>query len=192
MAESLAQRLASIVPLSREDEKATLAAFSNPAVAEGINATIERGLALGRAEDLTARYRHGDRLVRFAGGVYLLPTVIYCEDAEHPLANQEFLFPFTSVVEVPALALCDSLGPSLVVTALTEDRGIRNDLMDRPDIGRLNLGPIPTTTIQWDQPHEGNLFTHLYHPRAFQQCPLGEAVRKRRQTPCILYEVFTA
>jgi acyl-CoA reductase-like NAD-dependent aldehyde dehydrogenase len=177
MAESLAERLARIVPRSREDEKATLAAFSNPAVAEGINTTIERGLAQGGAEDLTARYRRGDRLVRFEGGVYLLPTVIYCEDAEHPLANQEFLFPYTSVVEVPAWALCDSLGPSLVVTALTEDRGIRQDLMDRPGIGRLNLGPIPTTTIQWDQPHEGNLFTHLYHPRAFQQAPLAsEAV----------------
>ena len=41
--------------------------------------------------------------------------------------------------------------------------------MARSDIGRLNFGPIPTTTIQWDQPHEGNLFTHLYQQRAFQR-----------------------
>ena len=32
----------------------------------------------------------------------------------------------------------------------------------------LNLGPIPTPRISWDQPHEGNLFDHLYARRAFQ------------------------
>jgi hypothetical protein len=26
-----------------------------------------------------------------------------------------------------------------------------------------------TNTIVWDQPHEGNLFEHLYSRRAFQQ-----------------------
>lgn len=122
----------------------------------------------GGAEDVTARYRGPDRLVRFEGGTYLLPTVIFCDDTDHPLANQEFLFPFVSVTEIPAAQLCDTLGPSLVVTALTEDRVLRQSLLERPDIGRLNLGPIPTTVIQWDQPHEGNLFTHLYRQRAFQ------------------------
>ena len=37
---------------------------------------------------------------------------------DHPLANREFLFPFASVVEVPADQLPDCLGPSLVVTAI--------------------------------------------------------------------------
>ena len=36
-------------------------------------------------------------------------------------------------------------------------------------IGRLNLGPIKTNQIVWDQPHEGNLFEHLYARRAFQR-----------------------
>jgi hypothetical protein len=35
-------------------------------------------------------------------------------------------------------------------------------------VGRLNLGGIPTCKISWDQPHEGNLFDHLYARRAFQ------------------------
>jgi hypothetical protein len=65
--------------------------------------------------------------------------------------------------------LVETLGPSLVVTALTEDRRLEQELMARSDIGRLNLGPVPTTTVQWDQPHEGNLFTHLYQQRAFQR-----------------------
>ena len=41
--------------------------------------------------------------------------------------------------------------------------------MTRADIGRLNLGPVATNSIQWDQPHEGNLFEHLYQQRAFQR-----------------------
>jgi hypothetical protein len=35
-------------------------------------------------------------------------------------------------------------------------------------IDRLNLGALPTCRVVWDQPHEGNLFEHLYRQRAFQ------------------------
>jgi hypothetical protein len=41
-------------------------------------------------------------------------------------------------------------------------------LMNCSHIDRLNLGPIPTWQLSWDQPHEGNLFQHLYRQRAFQ------------------------
>ena len=36
------------------------------------------------------------------------------------------------------------------------------------NIDRLNLGLFPTGRISWDQPHEGNLFEHLYRQRALQ------------------------
>jgi hypothetical protein len=36
-------------------------------------------------------------------------------------------------------------------------------------VDRLNVGGIPTTQIGWDQPHEGNLFEHLYARRAYQR-----------------------
>ena len=36
-------------------------------------------------------------------------------------------------------------------------------------VDRLNIGAIPTTQIGWDQPHEGNLFEHLYARRAYQK-----------------------
>ncbi len=169
LAEALATRLAEVVPRPREDPDALLAAFPDSAVARGIDAAIERGLARGGAVDLSAAHRSGPRLVEFDGGTYLLPTVIYCDDVEHPLANQEYLFPFVSVVETPGEPLLGSLGPSLVVTSLTEEPALRRELMARREIGRLNFGPIPTTVIQWDQPHEGNLFEHLYQQRAFQQ-----------------------
>ena len=127
--------------------QALLAAFPDPATARGIDAAIERGLAQGGAEDVSARFRGPQRLVEFEGGTYLLPTVIYCDDLEHPLANQEYLFPFVSVLDVPAAELIDTLGPSLVVTALTDDPRLERDLLGRHEIGRLNLGPVPTSVI---------------------------------------------
>ena len=169
LAEALAQRLAEIVPKARDDMSALLAAFPDPDAARGIDAAIERGLAQGGAEDVSARFRGSQRLVEFEGGTYLLPTVIYCEDLEQPLANQEYLFPFVSVLDVPVAELLDTLGPSLVVTALTDDARIERDLLGRHEIGRLNLGTVPTSVLQWDQPHEGNIFTHLYQQRAFQR-----------------------
>ncbi|MBI3406300.1 MAG: aldehyde dehydrogenase, partial [Acidobacteria bacterium] len=81
---------------------------------------------------------------------------------------REFLFPFASVVEVKAEEVPAIFGPSLVVTAITEDPKIIRRLTSSPHIGRLNLGAIATQKISWDQPHEGNLFDHLYARRAFQ------------------------
>jgi hypothetical protein len=46
---------------------------------------------------------------------------------------------------------------------------VERALMVRSEIGRLNLGPVPTTRIEWDQPHEGNLFERLYQQRAFKR-----------------------
>jgi len=104
--------------------------------------------------------------VEFQGCSYLLPTIIRC-DKEQPLANREFLFPFASVVEVSADEIPSALGPSLVVSAITEDRALIRRLAAAP-FSRLNLGPISTLQIRWNQPHEGNLFDHLYARRAFQ------------------------
>jgi len=82
--------------------------------------------------------------------------------AEHVLANREFLFPFASVVEVPQAVLPGALGQTLVVSAITEDPLLIRRLVDSPLVDRLNIGPIPTNRLTWDQPHEGNLFDHLY------------------------------
>ena len=112
--------------------------------------------------------RGSDRVVTAHGGTYLLPTVVRC-DAEHPLANREFLFPFASVVEVKAEDLPDCLGPSLVVTCISNDPAFRARFVASPHVDRLNFGPMSTTQIGWDQPHEGNLFEHLYARRAIQR-----------------------
>jgi hypothetical protein len=60
-----------------------------------------------------------------------------------------------------------------VGTALTEDAGFQDELLACPTIDRLNLGSIPTSRVSWDQPHEGNLFAHLYRQRALQQAEVA-------------------
>jgi acyl-CoA reductase-like NAD-dependent aldehyde dehydrogenase len=168
IADALARRLAEVVPRAADDPAAELAPFTDPAVAERISALVDAGLAEAGAEDVTARYRKGPRLVRWEGSTYLLPTIVLCQSPDHPLANREFLFPFASVVPVRAEELPDRMGPSLAVTAITGDEALVRRLLDSPLVHRLNLGAIPTPRVSFDQPHEGNLFEHLYARRAIQ------------------------
>jgi Aldehyde dehydrogenase family len=167
IAEALAKKLAQIVPRPADDEHAQLAPFVDPQVATRINAIIDQGLTEPGARDVTAAYRDGKRLVNWNNCSYLLPTIVRC-DPDHPLAMKEFLFPFASVVEVDQNELPRRLGPSLVVTAITKDPKLIQTLVASPRIDRLNVGALPTNQIGWDQPHEGNLFEHLYARRAFQ------------------------
>jgi len=168
IAEALAARLAEVVPRDEADEQAQIAPFANASLAGRISQTIDRELD-GGARDITASHRPGGRLAAFQGCSYLLPSIVLCDSPAHPLANREFLFPYASVVPVSPDQIPHALGPSLVVTAITQDRKLIARLLASPDVGRLNLGAIPTHRISWDQPHEGNLFDHLYARRAFQR-----------------------
>jgi acyl-CoA reductase-like NAD-dependent aldehyde dehydrogenase len=168
IAEALAQKLGPLAPTSAEDPDARLSGFANPKMAESINAALEEGLRTPGAGEVTAPYRQGPRLATFDGGVFLRPTVVWCESFAHPLANREFLFPYASVVEVPQAEMLRQIGPSLVVSAITRDPLFRERLLDSPWIERLNLGPISTLEVSWDQPHEGNLFEFLYRRRSIE------------------------
>ncbi|MBA3438263.1 MAG: aldehyde dehydrogenase, partial [Pyrinomonadaceae bacterium] len=169
IAEALADRLSKVVPRDAEDEQAQLAPFADASTPVRISEGIDRALLEPGAQDITAAHRRGERAVTWQGCSYLLPTIIHCERSDHPLANREFLFPFASVVEVKQHELPECLGPSLVVTAITSDQRLIRKLLSSPHVDRLNLGAIPTNQVSWDQPHEGNLFEHLYSRRAFQR-----------------------
>lgn len=168
IAKALAERVAKIVPRDAEDPEALLAPFANADIAKRISAIVDSGLRESGATDVSAKVR-GDRLVEVDGATYLLPTIVHVEHHEHPLANREFLFPFASVVEVSPEQMPEAFGPSLVVSAITNDSKLVNRLVASSHVDRLNIGPIPTMKIAWDQPHEGNLFEHLYARRAFQR-----------------------
>jgi acyl-CoA reductase-like NAD-dependent aldehyde dehydrogenase len=168
LADALARKLAAIEPLPRTHPDALLCGFANPKMAKGIDEHIEEALKTPGAVDVTAKYRSGPRFVEAHGQTFLRPTLIACDDLEHPLANTEFMFPFASILQVPQAKMIDRIGESLVVSAVTHDRDWSIDLMTSTNIERLNLGPYPTNRVQWEQPHEGNLFEFLYRRRALQ------------------------
>ena len=166
IAEALGERLAKIMPRAADDEAAEISPFADGGVGRRISAMVDADMD-SNAVDVTAKIRGNvERVVEFQGCTYLLPTIVHCGPC-HPLANREFLFPFASIVEVAEEYLPQAMGPSLVVTAITENPKLKHRLLASPEVGRLNFGPIQTNVIDWDQPHEGNLFDHLYARRAF-------------------------
>ncbi|HEU4478639.1 MAG TPA: aldehyde dehydrogenase family protein [Pyrinomonadaceae bacterium] len=165
---ALAARLSQITPRDAADEQAQLAPFADANVAARISQIIDQGLATPGAREVTNQQGR-ERLVKRNECSYLLPTIVLCETIDHPLANKEFMFPFASVVTAASESVPEVLGPSLVVTAITSDPKLINKLVNSPNVDRLNVGPVPTSVVNWDQPHEGNLFEHLYARRAFQR-----------------------
>ena len=168
IAEALARRLGPIEPLPPQDAKAALAAFTVPGQAEAISNDIDAGLQQEGVEEVTGRFREGDRLVRRQRCDYLRPTVVHCQSPDATLAHKEYMYPFVSVVRCPQAKMIDSIGSTLVASGITGDESFRRDLVDARNIDRLNLGPVPTIRLNWHQPHEGNIVDFLFRARAFQ------------------------
>jgi acyl-CoA reductase-like NAD-dependent aldehyde dehydrogenase len=169
IADAIARRLAAVAPLPPEHPEAALAAFTVPGVAEAISHAIDADVQAPGVTDVTAMYRDGQpRLVKEGRADYLLPTVLHCESPDAAAAKKEFMFPFVTVVECPEDRMLAAIGPTLVCSAITGDAGLRRRLIDATQIDRLNLGPVPTTQLNWLQPHEGNLIDFLFRARAFQ------------------------
>ena len=94
IADALAQRLARVVPRAADDPEAVLAPFADPDTARRIAAMIDDD---GRGRDrapVARRHRTRRHLPAARRSSAAMPTIA--------LANREFLFPFASVVEVPA------------------------------------------------------------------------------------------
>jgi len=174
IAEALAERLGPIDVKPPQDPEAKLAAFTIPGAAKAIWQQIEGGLKAQGVTHSTAVY--GDRLVEGERCGWLRPTVVRCASPEPEIAKAEYMFPFVSVVECPQERMLDAIGPTLVCSAITEDPAFQARLVDCTHIDRLNLGPIPTTKLDWLQPHEGNIIDFLYRSRALQ-VPAASTVR---------------
>jgi acyl-CoA reductase-like NAD-dependent aldehyde dehydrogenase len=173
IADAIAQRLAAITPLPPDHPDAALAAFTVPGVAAAISQSIDADLQAPGVTDVTAKYRDGARLIPHGRADYLLPTVIHCESPDAAVAKKEFMFPFVTVVQCPQEKMLEAIGPTLVCTAITCNEAFRRQLLDAVHIDRLNLGPVPTSRLNWLQPHEGNIVEFLFRARAFQTAPLG-------------------
>jgi hypothetical protein len=170
---ALAERLAAVAARPLDDPRAELAAWPDPAAARRVSDWIDRRLAPGEAEDLTAAVRGSGRVAEAGGCTFLLPTLIWVRDPGHPLAHTELLFPFCAMVEAPRAELPARIGPTLVATALTADQELRRELLACRAIDHLHLGAVPTWQVSFAQPHEGNLFEFLYRRRALREAGLG-------------------
>jgi acyl-CoA reductase-like NAD-dependent aldehyde dehydrogenase len=166
IADALAARLGPIDVLPRSHPDAALAAFTVPGAAAAIWKGIEQDLRDAGVRHATAPY--GPRLVEAGRAAYLRPVVVHGDNPQRAIANKEYMFPFVSVVQCPQQEILKSIGPTLVATALTHDAAWTEQLAEAAHIDRLNVGAVPTTRLNWLQPHEGNLIDFLFRSRAFQ------------------------
>jgi len=166
IAAAMAERMGPIEPLPPDDPNAKLAAFTVPGQADAINADIDKDVTHPGVQDMTAKF--GKRLVKKERCDYLRPTVIHCDSPEPPIARKEYMFPFVTVVQCPQEKMLESIGPTLVCSAITQDAKFQRQLLDATHIDRLNIGPLPTIKLNWLQPHEGNIVDFLFRARAFQ------------------------
>jgi hypothetical protein len=102
---------------------------------------------------------------------YLRPWVIHSQSPDANIANTEYMFPYVTVVQCPQEQMIEKIGPTLVGSAITNDKKWQRQLTDATNIDRLNIGPIATTKLDWLQPHEGNIVDFLFRARAFQTPP---------------------
>ncbi|MAT12381.1 MAG: aldehyde dehydrogenase family protein [Pirellulales bacterium] len=166
IAQALAEKLGPIEALPPTDPKAGLAAFTIDGMATAIWDSIKDDLDEDGVTHVTGQY--GDRLIEKELCGYIRPTIVHCKSPENAIAQKEYMFPFASVVECPEDKMLGTIGETLVCTGITNNESLRNQLIDCTEIDRLNLGPVPTTKLNWLQPHEGNIIDFLFRNRAFQ------------------------
>jgi acyl-CoA reductase-like NAD-dependent aldehyde dehydrogenase len=172
IADAIAQRVAATRPLPPQHPDAALAAFTVPGVADAISQSIDADLQAAGVVDVTAKYREGSRLIKDGKADYLLPTVVHAASAEPAVVKKEYMFPFVTVVECPESKMIEAIGPTLVCTAITCNDAFKRRLLDAVHVDRLNFGRVPTTQLNWRQPHEGNIVEFLFRARAFQSTAL--------------------
>ena len=166
IAQALAERLGPIEALPPDNPEAGLAAFTVGGMGKAVWGMIEQDLKESGVTDMTSQY--GPRLVEQERCSYLRPTIVHCESPENEIAKKEYMYPFSTVVECPQDQMLAKIGPTLVCSGITEDESLIRALSDATHIDRLNIGPIPTSKLNWLQPHEGNIIDFLFRGRAYQ------------------------
>jgi acyl-CoA reductase-like NAD-dependent aldehyde dehydrogenase len=166
IAAAIAERIGPIEVKPPTDKEAGLAAFTVPGMAKAVWKMIDTDLNEDGVTHSTEAY--GPRLVEQERCDYLRPMVVHCTSPELAIAKKEFMFPFSTVVECPEDQMLARIGPTLVCSGITGNEKLISDLTNATHIDRLNIGPIPTSKLNWLQPHEGNIIDFLFRSRAYQ------------------------
>ncbi|OBF06555.1 aldehyde dehydrogenase [Mycobacterium sp. ACS4054] len=151
LAAAIARRLAAIEPLPADDERAILP--TQPleqarALADFLAARAEGSTPLLGADQVLADLGDGHAALRPA--VHLLP-----EPAD--ALNVELPFPCVWVAPWSRSAGPEPLRHSLVVTAITGDDSLVDELLAEPTIANVYVGPHPTWHAAPGIPHDGFL-----------------------------------
>lgn len=167
IAQALAEKIGPIEVKPPTDPACGLAAFTIPGQGKSVWNMIEADLKESGVTDMTSKY--GDRLVEMERCSYLRPVIVHCSSPENAIAKKEYMFPFSTVVECPQDKMLDKIGYTLVGTVITKNEKLIKQCTTATHIDRLNIGPIPTTRLNWLQPHEGSIIDFLFRGRAYQK-----------------------
>ena len=166
IAEALAERLGPVEALSADRSKGGTGSVYSSRHGDCRLEADRSGSHTPGVTHTTAKF--GPRLVEQGRASYLRPTIIHAPSPDAPVAQKEYMFPFAAVVECAQSEMLARIGPTLVATIITNNESFRRAATNATHIDRLNLGPIPTTKLNWLQPHEGNLIDFLFRNRALQ------------------------
>ena len=166
IAQAIAEKIGPIEAKPPSDPEAGLAAFTVAGMGPAVWGMIEQDLKEDGVTDVTAQY--GPRLVEQERCSYLRPMIVHCDSPEREIAKKEYMFPFSTVVECPQDQMLAKIGPTLVCSGITGNEQLIADLTAATHIDRLNIGPIPTSRLNWLQPHEGSIIDFLFRSRAYQ------------------------
>ncbi|MDG1897876.1 MAG: aldehyde dehydrogenase family protein [Fuerstiella sp.] len=166
IAQAIAEKIGPIEAKPPTDPEAGLAAFTVDGQGQGVWGMIEGDLGEEGVTDMTAQY--GPRLVEQERCSYLRPMIVHCDSPDRDMAHKEYMFPFSTVVECPQDQMLAKIGPTLVCSGITNNEQLSQSLTDATHIDRLNIGAIPTSKLNWLQPHEGSIIDFLFRSRAYQ------------------------
>jgi acyl-CoA reductase-like NAD-dependent aldehyde dehydrogenase len=162
LAQAIAERLATIQPLPSEDERAIL-----PTQRLEKAQALANYLAVKAAG--TTPLLGADQVVAAVGDGYaaLRPAVHVMAEPEVDKLNIELPFPCVWVSSWSRVAGIEPLRHSLVVTAITGDEKLIDNLLAEPTVGNVYRGHHPTFYAAPEIPHDGFLADHLMRNKGF-------------------------
>ncbi len=170
LAEAVAERMARVEPRSPLDPAARLAVLPPSPQLRLLDRQLDALLG-PRDRDLSGQARAGlPRLAEGYGGLFLLPTVVWCESQGSPLFGREYPFPFLTFAAAEGDPV-EELAPSLAVTLLTHDRDLVDRCLRHPGLLKVFHGPIPPSHTEPGAPHQGRLSDFLFASKAFRRAP---------------------
>jgi acyl-CoA reductase-like NAD-dependent aldehyde dehydrogenase len=162
LASAIAERLSIIEALPPDDERAVLPTQAIE------SARVMAAFVAARAAGTTA-VLGADQIVADLGDgrAALRPAVHLLSAPDTEKLNTELGFP---CVWVAPWQRADGIGPlrdSLVVSAITDDDTVIDELLDEPTIANVYRGPVPTYYTATGLPHDGFLADFLMRTKGF-------------------------